>query len=74
MELKIIMTIVTVVVVVVVVVSVFFSAFSLKNSNSQMAVILAMIHLRIFSECPKTSDHNSNAIPFKELQCFDALS
>ena len=40
-----------------------------------MAVILiAIIHLRIFSECPKTSDHNSNATPFKELQCFDALS
>ena len=24
------------------------------------------IRLRIFSECPKTSDHNSNATPFKE--------
>ena len=39
-----------------------------------MAVIIAKIHLRIFNECPKTSDHNSNATPFKELQCFDALS
>ena len=39
-----------------------------------MAVIIAKIHLRIFSECPKTSDHNSYATPFKELQCFDALS
>ena len=39
-----------------------------------MAVIIAKIHLRTFSECPKTSDHNSNATPFKELQCFDALS
>ena len=39
-----------------------------------MAVIIAKMHLRIFSECPKTSDHNSNATPIKELQCFDALS
>ena len=39
-----------------------------------MAVIIAKIHLRIFIECPKTSDHNSNATPFKELQRFDALS
>ena len=39
-----------------------------------MAVIIAKIHLRIFSECPKTSDHNSNATPFKEVQCLDALS
>ena len=31
-----------------------------------MAVIKAKIRLRIFSECPKTSDHNSNATPFKE--------
>ena len=31
-----------------------------------MAVIITKIHLRIFSECPKTSDHNSNATPFKE--------
>ena len=31
-----------------------------------MAVIIAKIRLRIFSECPKTSDHNSNATPFKE--------
>ena len=31
-----------------------------------MAVIIANIRLRIFSECPKTSDHNSNATPFKE--------
>ena len=39
-----------------------------------MAVIIAKIRLRIFSKCPKTSDHNSNATPFKELQCFDTLS
>ena len=39
-----------------------------------MAMIIAKIHLRIFSECPKTSDRNSNATPFKELQYFDALS
>ena len=39
-----------------------------------MAVIMAKIHLRTFSECPKTSDHNSNATPFKDLHCFDALS
>ena len=38
------------------------------------AVIIATIHIRILSECPKTSDPNSNATPFKELQCFDALS
>ena len=31
-----------------------------------MAVIIAKKRLRIFSECPKTSDHNSNATPFKE--------
>ena len=31
-----------------------------------MAVIIAKIRLRIFSECPKISDHNSNATPFKE--------
>ena len=31
-----------------------------------MAVIIAKIRLRIFSECPKTSDHNNNATPFKE--------
>ena len=31
-----------------------------------MAVIIAKIRLRIFSECPKTSDHNSNTTPFKE--------
>ena len=31
-----------------------------------MAVIIAKLRLRIFSECPKTSDHNSNATPFKE--------
>ena len=35
---------------------------------------MAKIHLRIFSEFPKTTDHNSNASPFKELQWFDALS
>ena len=34
-----------------------------------MAVIIAKIHLRTPSECPKTSDHNSNATAFKlELQ------
>ena len=31
-----------------------------------MAMIIAKIRLRIFSECSKTSDHNSNATPFKE--------
>ena len=31
-----------------------------------MAMIIAKIRLRIFSECPKTSDHNNNATPFKE--------
>ena len=31
-----------------------------------MAVIIAKTRLRILSECPKTSDHNSNATPFKE--------
>ena len=31
-----------------------------------MAMIIAKIRLRIFSDCPKTSDHNSNATPFKE--------
>ena len=31
-----------------------------------MAVIIAKIRFRIFSKCPKTSDHNSNATPFKE--------
>ena len=31
-----------------------------------MAVIVAKIRLRIFSECPKTSDHKGNATPFKE--------
>ena len=35
-----------------------------------MAVIIAKIRLRIFSECPKTSDHNSNATPFKESYNF----
>ena len=39
-----------------------------------MTVTIAKIHLSIFSEFPKTSDHNSNATPFNELQCFDALS
>ena len=29
-----------------------------------MAVIIAKIRLRIFSVCPKTSDHNSNTTPF----------
>ena len=31
-----------------------------------MVMIIAKIRLRIFSECSKTSDHNSNATPFKE--------
>ena len=31
-----------------------------------MAMIIAKIRLRNFSECSKTSDHNSNATPFKE--------
>ena len=31
-----------------------------------MAMIIAKIRLRIFSEYSKTSDHNSNATPFKE--------
>ena len=31
-----------------------------------MAMIIAKIRLRIFSECSKTSDHISNATPFKE--------
>ena len=31
-----------------------------------MAMIIAKISLRIFSECSKTSDHNSNATPFIE--------
>ena len=30
------------------------------------AMIIAKKRLRIFSECSKTSDHNSNATPFKE--------
>ena len=37
-----------------------------KKIAIMMAVIIAKIRLRIFSECPKTSDHNSNATPFKE--------
>ena len=51
-----------------------FYAFSLKTIVIVMAVIIAIIHLRIFSDWPKTSDHNSNATPFKGLQCFGALS
>ena len=39
-----------------------------------MAVIIAKIRLRIFSECPKTSDHNSNATPFKESYSVLILS
>ena len=39
-----------------------------------MAVVIGKIRLMIFSKCPKTSDHNSNATSFKELQCVDALS
>ena len=48
--------------------------FSLLKIIVVMTVIIAKIHLRIFSECPKTSKHNSNTTPFKELPCFDVLS
>ena len=59
----------------IVLVSVFLRFLSYKKKIViVMAVIIAKIYLRMFSECPKTSDHNSNATPFKELQCFDALS
>ena len=44
-----------------------FSLSLLKKVVIVMAKIIAKIHLRIFSECPKTSDHNRNATPFKEL-------
>ena len=37
-----------------------------KKIATVMAMIIAKIRLRIFSECSKTSDHNSNATPFKE--------
>ena len=39
-----------------------------------MAVIIAKIRLRIFRECPKTSDHNSNATPFTESHTVLILS
>ena len=47
---------------------------SLLKIVKVMAVIIAKIHLKIFSECLKTSDNSSNATPFKELHYFDALS
>ena len=50
-----------------------FYDFSLKNNNSDGGDNRKNT-FKDFSECPKTSDHNSNATPFKELQCFDALS
>ena len=43
-----------------------FTLSLLKNSNSDGGDN-SKIHLRIFSECPKTSDHNNNATPLKEL-------
>ena len=46
--------------------SVVLRFLSYKKIAIVMAVIIAKIRLRIFSECPKTSDHNSNATPFKE--------
>ena len=55
-------------------ISIFIFTLALLKIVTVMAVIIAKIQLRIFSECPKTSDHNSNSTPFKELQCFDALS
>ena len=46
------------------------STLSLLQKKKKIAIVMAMIiakiRLRIFSECPKTSDHNSNATPFKE--------
>ena len=51
---------------VVVVIAVVLRFLSYKKIAIVMAVIIAKIRLRIFSECPKTSDHNSNATPFKE--------
>ena len=46
--------------------SITLSLLQKKKIAIVMAVIIAKIRLRIFSECPKTSDHNSNATPFKE--------
>ena len=46
--------------------SITLSLLQKKKITIVMAVIIAKIRLRIFSECPKTSDHNSNATPFKE--------
>ena len=51
---------------VLVVIAVVLRFLSYKKIAIVMAVIIAKIRLRIFSECPKTSDHNSNATPFKE--------
>ena len=46
-----------------------FTLSLLKNSNSDGGD-----NSKKYIKGPKTSDHNSNATPFKELQCFDALS
>ena len=46
--------------------SITLSLLQKKEIAIVMAVIIAKIRLRIFSECPKTSDHNSNATSFKE--------
>ena len=51
---------------VVVVIVVVLRFLSYKKIAIVMAMIIAKIRLRIFSECPKTSDHISNATPFKE--------
>ena len=45
--------------------SITLSLLQKKKIAIVMAMIIAKIRLRIFSECPKTSDHNSNATPFK---------
>ena len=44
--------------------SITLSLLQKKKIAIVMAMIIAKIHLRIFSECSKTSDHNSNATPF----------
>ena len=61
------------VVIAVLLVSAYFYTFSLKNNNSDGGDN-SKNTFKDFSQCPKTSDNNSNATPFKELQCFDALS
>ena len=43
-----------------------FLSYKKKKIAIVMVMIIAKIRLRIFSECSKTSDHNSNATPFKE--------